>query len=173
MKIINIIGWSGSGKTTLVLKLINELKNRNKSISTMKHAHHDFEIDKPGKDSYKHRSAGAREVLISSSKRWALISENNLNSDINLQYLISRIKPVDVLIIEGWKYSNLKKIEVYRPELGKPRITNNSDNVVAIATNSENILISEKIPIFNLNDVNSICDFILKLEENIFNGSVN
>jgi len=166
MKIINIVGWSGSGKTTLVIKLINEIKNRKKSISTMKHAHHDFDIDQPGKDSYKHREAGAEEVLISSGKRWALMSENNIGSESNLIYLISKMKPVDVLIIEGWKYSNLKKIEVYRPEIGKPRITNINDNLVAIATNLMNLEVSEKIPIFNLNNTKEICDFILNLEEN-------
>ena len=166
MKIINIVGWSGSGKTTLVIKLINEIKNRNKSISTMKHAHHDFDIDKPGKDSYKHREAGAEEVLISSGKRWALMSENNEGTESNLVSLISKMKPVDVLIIEGWKYSNLKKIEVYRPEIGKPRITNINDNLVAIATNLMNLKISEKIPIFNLSNIEAICDFILNLEEN-------
>ena len=166
MKIINIVGWSGSGKTTLVIKLINEIKNRKKSISTMKHAHHDFDIDQPGKDSYKHREAGAEEVLISSGKRWALMSENNIGSESNLIYLITKMKPVDVLIIEGWKYSNLKKIEVYRPEIGKPRITNINDNLVAIATNLMNLEVSEKIPIFNLNNTKEICDFILNLEEN-------
>ena len=166
MKIINIVGWSGSGKTTLVIKLINEIKNRKKSISTMKHAHHDFDIDQPGKDSYKHREAGAEEVLISSGKRWALMSENNIGSESNLIYLISKMKPVDVLIIEGWKYSNLKKIEVYRPEIGKPRITNINDNLVAIATNLMNLEVSEKIPIFNLNNTKEICDFILNLEGN-------
>ena len=114
MKIINIVGWSGSGKTPLVIKLINEIKNRKKSISTMKHAHHDFDIDQPGKASYKHREAGAEEVLISSGKRWALMSENNIGSESNLIYLITKMKPVDVLIIAGWKYSNLKKIDVYR-----------------------------------------------------------
>ena len=165
MKIINIVGWSGSGKTTLVIKLINEIKNRKKSISTMKHAHHDFDIDQPGKDSYKHREAGAEEVLISSGKRWALMSENNIGSESNLIYLITKMKPVDVLIIEGWKYSNLKKIEVYRPEIGKPRITNINDNLVAIATNLMNLEVSEKIPIFNLNNTKEICDFILNLKE--------
>ena len=132
----------------------------------MKHAHHDFDIDQPGKDSYKHREAGAEEVLISSGKRWALMSENNIGSESNLIYLISKMKPVDVLIIEGWKYSNLKKIEVYRPEIGKPRITNINDNLVAIATNLMNLEVSEKIPIFNLNNTKEICDFILNLEEN-------
>ena len=131
----------------------------------MKHAHHDFDIDQPGKDSYKHREAGAEEVLISSGKRWALMSENNIGSESNLIYLITKMKPVDVLIIEGWKYSNLKKIEVYRPEIGKPRITNINDNLVAIATNLMNLEVSEKIPIFNLNNTKEICDFILNLKE--------
>ena len=166
MKIINIVGWSGSGKTTLVIKLINEMKKRKKSISTMKHAHHDFDIDKPGKDSFKHRIAGAREVLIASSKRWAIMSENDTVSEPDLNYLIRRMKSVDVLIIEGWKFSNLKKIEVYRPELGKPRITDKKDNVVALATNSTGVKISENIQIFDLNNIKEICDFILNLREN-------
>ena len=114
MRVFGIIGWSGGGKTTLIKSLIPKIVRRGLSISTLKHAHHEFDIDKPGKDSFEHRNSGAQEVLISSSKRWALIHENRGQAELSLNQLLSKISPVDLVLVEGFKNSQHSKIEVYR-----------------------------------------------------------
>ena len=160
MKIFGLAGWSGSGKTTLIVNLIPELVGRGLSVSTMKHAHHDFDIDQPGKDSYEHRNAGASEVMISASKRWALMHEVRSEGEPSVDELIARMTPVDLLIVEGFKWHAHSKIEIYRPTLGKPLLQNNDPNIIAVASdeNIENL----PVPVFDLNNIIGIADFIIK-----------
>jgi len=159
--ILGLAGWSGSGKTTLVSNLIPELRKINISVSSLKHAHEGFDVDKPGKDSYVHRQAGAKEVLISSNKRFALIHEYK-NKEISLNSLIKKLSPVDLILIEGWKKENIKKIEVYRKEINKPLLTNNDKNIIAIATNDKSININN-MTILDLNNYEQIAKFIYAL----------
>lgn len=159
--ILGLAGWNGSGKTTLVSNLIPELKKINISVSSLKHAHEGFDVDKPGKDSYVHRQAGAKEVLISSNKRFALIHEYK-NEEISLNSLIKKLSPVDLILIEGWKKENIKKIEVYRKEINKPLLTNNDKNIIAIATNDKSININN-MTILDLNNYEQIAKFIYAL----------
>jgi len=159
--ILGLAGWSGSGKTTLIKNLLPELKNNNISVSTIKHAHEGFDIDKPGKDSFIHREAGAQEVLISSSKRFALMA-NYINKESSLTELISKLTPVDLVLVEGWKKENIKKIEVYRKEVNKPLLALNDKNIIAIATNDKNININN-VMLLDINNYDSIAKFIKKL----------
>ena len=159
--ILGLAGWSGSGKTTLVSNLIPQLKKMNISVSSLKHAHEGFDVDKPGKDSYVHRQAGAKEVLISSNKRFALMHEYK-NEEISLNSLIKKLSPVDLILIEGWKKENIKKIEVYRKEINKPLLTNNDKNIIAIATNDKSININN-MTILDLNNYEQIAEFIYAL----------
>lgn len=160
MKIIGISGWSGNGKTTLLVRLIPALIARGFTVSTIKHAHHKFDIDTPGKDSYRHREAGAAEVLISSSTRWALMHENDDSVEARLDDLISKMAPVDILLVEGFKSEDFPKIEVWRPESGtEPRVT--SDNsIIAIATPDRSF--KTPVPVLDLNDENAIAEFIIQ-----------
>ena len=159
--ILGLAGWSGSGKTTLVSNLIPELKKINISVSSLKHAHEGFDVDKPVKDSYVHRQAGAKEVLISANKRFALMHEYK-NEEISLNSLIKKLSPVDLILIEGWKKENIKKIEVYRKEINKPLLTNNDKNIIAIATNDKSININN-MTILDLNNCEQIAKFIYAL----------
>ena len=159
--ILGLAGWSGSGKTTLIKNLLPELKNNNISVSTIKHAHEGFDIDKPGKDSFIHREAGAQEVLISSSKRFALMA-NYINKESSLTDLIAKLTPVDLVLVEGWKTENIKKIEVYRKEINKPLLALNDKNIIAIATNDKNININN-VMLLDINNYDSIAKFIKKL----------
>ena len=159
--ILGLAGWSGSGKTTLVSNLIPELKKNNVSVSTLKHAHEGFDIDTPGKDSYVHRESGAKEVLISSNKRFALMHEY-LNEEISLKSLIKKLSPVDLILVEGWKKENIKKIEIYRKEIKKPLLYNNDINIIAIATNDKSIKI-KNMTILDLNNYEKIAKFICNL----------
>ena len=159
--LLGLAGWSGSGKTTLVSNLIPELKKMNISVSTLKHAHEGFDIDKPGKDSYVHRESGAREVLISSNKRFALMHEYN-KDEISLNTLIKKLSPVDLILVEGWKKENIKKVEIYRKELNKPLLCTKDKNIIAVATNDKSIKIRNMI-ILDLNNYEKIAEFIYGL----------
>lgn len=159
--LLGLAGWSGSGKTTLVSNLIPELKKMNISVSTLKHAHEGFDIDKPGKDSYVHRESGAREVLISSNKRFALMHEYN-KDEISLNSLIKKLSPVDLILVEGWKKENIKKVEIYRKELNKPLLCTKDKNIIAVATNDKSIKIRNMI-ILDLNNYEKIAKFIYEL----------
>ena len=159
--ILGLAGWSGSGKTTLIKNLLPKLKKINISVSTIKHAHEGFDIDKPGKDSFIHRESGAQEVLISSSKRFALMS-NYKNTESSLRELIAKLTPVDLVLVEGWKKENIKKIEVYRKEINKPLLALNDKNIIAIATNDKNININN-VMLLDINNYDSIAKFIKKL----------
>jgi molybdopterin-guanine dinucleotide biosynthesis protein B len=134
MRVIGLAGWSGSGKTTLIVKLIPALIARGLSVSTLKHAHHSLEIDKPGKDSYLHREAGAREVLVASANRWALLHELRDEDEPRLADLLARLSDADLIIVEGFKREAHAKIEVYRRDLGKPLLFPDDSNIVALAS---------------------------------------
>lgn len=136
MRIIGLAGWSGAGKTTLIARLIPVLAGRGLRVSTIKHAHHRFDIDHPGKDSYAHRMAGATEVLVSSASRFALVHELRDEAEWDLPDLLGKLAPVDLVLIEGFKRDPHPKIEVFRAANGKPPLHGEDPHIVAIATDS-------------------------------------
>lgn len=159
MKVFGIAGYSGSGKTTLLEKLIPQITARGLKVSVIKHAHHGFDIDRPGKDSYRHREAGASEVLLSCNDRWALMHERREEGEVTLEELISHLSPCDLVLIEGFKQEPVPKLEVYRPENGKPPLFPERSDIVAVATDAE---IATSLPKISLNDIGAIADFIIK-----------
>ena len=160
MKILGLVGWSGSGKTTLLVKLLPELIGRGYKVSTMKHSHHSFDIDRKGKDSYEHRLAGASEVLIASSKRWALMHELRGGSEPNLDELIKHMSAVDLLLIEGFKTHKHDKLEIYRESTGLPLRCTEDEDIVAVAC--DGILEGLHVPVIDLNETPAIVDFIVE-----------
>ncbi|MGB4913703.1 MAG: molybdopterin-guanine dinucleotide biosynthesis protein B [Candidatus Dechloromonas phosphoritropha] len=158
MKVFGIAGYSGSGKTTLLEKLIPQFTARGLSVSVIKHAHHGFDIDRPGKDSYRHREAGASEVLLSCNDRWALMHERRAESDVSLDELLARLAPCDLVLIEGFKQEPIPKLEVYRPENGKPPLFPERRDIVAVATDAE---IATSLPRLALDDVAAIAGFVM------------
>ena len=160
MKVFGLAGWSGSGKTTLMVRLLPELTGRGLTVSTMKHAHHTFEIDRPGKDSYAHRAAGAREVLVTSARRWALMHELDGAPEPTMDELIGRMAPVDLLLVEGFKAHAYDKLEVYRRAVGKPLLCLDDPHVVAVA--SDGPLGEAPVPVLDLDDVGAVADFIVR-----------
>ncbi len=159
MKRFGIAGWSGSGKTTLVRRLVPELIGRGFTVSTVKHAHHDFDIDRPGKDSYEHRAAGAHEVMVASSVRWALMHECRGEAEASLADLVGRMATVDLILIEGFKSERYDKIEVHRPSLGNKLLCTNDAGVVALASDAP--VEGTGLAVFDLDDVATIADFII------------
>ncbi len=159
MKILGLGGWSGAGKTTLMAKLIPELVRRGITVSTMKHAHHGFDVDQPGKDSFVHRAAGATEVLIGSEKRWALMHELRAEAEPSAVELAQHMTPVDLLLIEGFKREPHDKLEIYRAENGKPLLADQDPSYVAILTDAA--VADARVPVIDLNDVRAIADFIV------------
>lgn len=158
MKTIAIAGYSGSGKTTLIEKVIPCLVMEGVRVSLIKHAHHEFDIDQPGKDSYRHREAGATEVLLTSSTRWALMHELRNEEEPSLEEQLKRFSPCDLVIVEGWKYHAMPKIEVHRKLAGKPLLFPTDPTVVAIATDES--LATDK-PQFSLDDGEGVAWFII------------
>jgi molybdopterin-guanine dinucleotide biosynthesis protein B len=159
MKRFGIADWSGSGKTTRVRKLVPELIRRGITVSTVKHAHHDFDVDRPGKDSYEHRAAGAKEVMVASSVRWALMHEGRGEAEPTLDELVARMAPVDLILIEGFKSEDYEKLEVHRPSLGKTLLCLEDSAVVALA--SDETIDGAKLPVLALDDVAKIAEFII------------
>ena len=157
--ILGMIGWSGSGKTSLLAKLIPALIDRGLSVSTMKHTHHDFDMDQPGKDSYRHREAGASEVLLTSQKRWALLHELRDEPEPDMATLIAQMAPVDVLLIEGFKAHDYPKIEVNRPSRGKKLLCQTDKNIIALASDAP--VDGVDIPVLDLNTTQEIAEFIV------------
>jgi len=166
MKIMGLAGWSGSGKTTLACKLIPELIRRGVTVSTIKHAHHTFDIDKPGKDSYEHRAAGASQVMVSSAHRWALMTEHRGAPEPVLKDLIAEMAPVDLLLVEGFKKDSHRKLEIYRASVGKPMLCRDDPAIVGVASDED--LPSVSLPVIDLNDVAAIADFVLAQAEDGF-----
>lgn len=159
MKIIGLAGWSGAGKTTLVAKLLPLLIARGLSVSTIKHAHHAFDVDTPGKDSYIHRQAGAREVLVASATRFALMAEHRGTPEPELPALLARLAPVDLVVVEGFKRHPHPKIEVFRAALGKPMLWPEDATIVAVASDQPVPLCDRAV--IGLDDVAAIADCIV------------
>ena len=160
-RIIGIAGWSGSGKTTLLAKLIPALVARGVRVSTIKHAHHAFDVDQPGKDSWLHRHAGATEVLVSSSNRFALMHELRGAPEPTLDALLARLAPVDLVIVEGFKREPIPKIEVHRPAVGKPLLHPDDPAIIAVA--SPEPVERVTLPWLPLDEPERIADFIMSL----------
>jgi len=160
MRIIGLAGWSGSGKTTLITKLIPRLIARGVTVSTLKHAHHGFDLDQPGKDSFFHRAAGATEVIISSAKRWAILHELREEPEWDLASLVVKMSPVDLVLVEGFKRDAFPKLEIHRAANGKPLLHPDDPHIAAIACDSPQP--AAKVPLIDLNDVEAIADFLLK-----------
>jgi len=159
MKIFGLVGWSGSGKTTLMKKVLPECINRGLRVSTMKHTHHKVDIDQPGKDSYEHRRAGAHEVMLASSARWSLMHELRDEPEPDLNTLVQFMTPVDLLLVEGFKFQRHGKLEIYRASLGHDLLCLQDEHVVAVA--SDDVLPNVSVPVFKLDDVSGIVDFII------------
>ena len=159
MRIFGFAGWSGSGKTTLIEQLIPRFVQRGLRVSLIKHAHHTFDVDQPGKDSYRHRQAGAAEILVTSSRRWVLMHELRGAHEPSFEDQVKRISPVDLLLVEGFKHAPIPKLEVWRKETGEPLLHPNDPHIVAVASDAK---IETKLPVLELNDVEAICRFILK-----------
>ena len=163
MRVIGLAGWSGAGKTTLLTRLIPEIGRRGLSVSTLKHAHHAFDLDTPGKDSHAHRQAGAREVLISSARRWALMHELREEKEASLSELLGRLSPVDLIIIEGFKREPHAKVEVYRHGNGKPPLHPEDKSIVAVA--SDHDFPEAGRPVVGLDDIAAIAELALASAE--------
>jgi molybdopterin-guanine dinucleotide biosynthesis protein B len=159
MRIFGLAGWSGSGKTTLVARLLPELASRGVTVSTLKHAHHSFDVDQPGKDSWAHRQAGAREVMVSSANRWALMHEHRGAPEATLEELARHMSPVDLLLVEGFKHHPHPKLEVHRPSLGKTLLCLEDPFIVAVASDAE--LVGLPVPFIALDDTAAIADLML------------
>ena len=161
MKVFGFAGWSGSGKTTLIEQLIPRLAMRAGKVSLVKHAHHAFDIDHPGKDSYRHREAGASEVLVSSARRYAITHELRGDAELTLQEAIDRLSACDLVLVEGFKRERIPKLEVWRPAVGKPLLHPVDDAIVGIATDTPDALPGTRLPIFGLQDIDEIATFVV------------
>ena len=159
MRIIGLAGWSGSGKTTLLARVIPVLIARGIRVSTVKHAHHGFDVDVPGKDSHTHRVAGATEVFVSSARRWAQIHELRDEEEPSLGDILARLTPVDLVVVEGYKRHPHPKLEIHRAEVGKPLLQPDDDWIVAVA--SDGPLPDARVPVLDLDDAEKIADVLL------------
>lgn len=159
MQAFGFAGYSGSGKTTLIEQLIPRFVLRGMRVSLIKHAHHEFDIDRPGKDSYRHRAAGAAEVLITCGQRWALMHELRGAPEPPLEEQLQRLSPCDLILVEGYKHSAIPKIEVHRPSLGRPLLHPQDPNIVAIATDTP---IAVSIRALDLNDPDAVAGFVVE-----------
>ena len=157
MKIFGVTGWKNSGKTGLMERLITEFTARGLSVSSIKHAHHSFDIDHPGRDSYRHRDAGARQVLLASRNRWALMHELRDEDEPSLGDLLKQLSPVDLVLIEGYKRDRHPKIEAHRKETGQPLIAPEDETIVAVASDTS---VSVDRPVLDLNYTAAIANFI-------------
>ena len=159
MRVIGLAGWSGAGKTTLLARLIPALTRRGLRVSTVKHAHHGFDVDQPGKDSFRHREAGATEVLVGSARRWALMHELRGAEEPSLAELLRRMSPVDLVLVEGFKRGPHRKIEVFRQALGKPMLHLDDRSIVALAADP---VLKAAIPVASLNDAVAVAALVME-----------
>jgi len=159
MKVLGIVGWSGSGKTTLLTQLIPLLVSRGLRIATLKHAHHHFDVDQPGKDSYEHRKAGASEVIVSSARRWVQMHEVGDGAEATLAEHLQRLSPCDLVLIEGYKTERHPKLEVFRESVGKSALHPTDERIVAVA--SDKPLPGVAIPQVDLNDIPAVADLVI------------
>lgn len=158
MRVYGVVGWKNAGKTGLMERLVGEITARGFSVSTVKHAHHVFDVDQKGKDSYRHRTAGATEVLLASRKRFALMHELREEDEPALEYLLAKLAPVDLVLIEGYKRDSHAKVEAFRAETGNPLIATDDETIKAVASDTR---LEIDRPVFDLNDTTAIADFIL------------
>jgi molybdopterin-guanine dinucleotide biosynthesis adapter protein len=159
MKVIGIVGWKNNGKTTLVVRLVEHLVARGYRVSTVKHAHHEVDLDRPGKDTHRHREAGAAEVMLATSRRWALVHELRGEEEPPLDALLARMTAVDLVVVEGFKRFPHPKVEVHRRERGTPLIAREDPTVVAVA--SDEALPDLPVPVLDLDDVAGIAALVL------------
>lgn len=161
VKIFGFAGWSGSGKTTLIEQLIPRLAARAGRVSLVKHAHHAFDVDHPGKDSFRHREAGCTEVLVSSARRYALMHELRGERELTLEEALARLSPCDLVLVEGYKTQPIPKLEIWRPAVGKPRLHPIDPAILAVATDAPEALAGIALPVFALDDLDEIATFVL------------
>ena len=159
MKIFGFAGWSGSGKTTLIEKLIPRFVQRGLRVSLIKHAHHTFDVDTPGKDSHRHREAGATEVLVTSSRRWVLMHELRGAQEPSFDEQVRHISPCDLLLVEGFKFAPIPKLEVWRKQTGEALLHPNDPHIVAVAADAG---VETRLPVLDLNADGAIADFIVR-----------
>ncbi len=159
MRIIGLAGWSGSGKTTLITRLVPCLTKRGLRVSTLKHAHHGFDLDQPGKDSFMHREAGACEVVVSSARRFAILHELRDEPEWTLAPLVRKMSPVDLVLVEGYKRDAFPKLEIHRAANGKPLIQPSDLHIVAIA--SDVALPDARVPVIALDDIEGVADLVM------------
>ena len=159
MRLYGVTGWKNAGKTGLMERLVTEISSRGFSVSTPKHAHHSFDVDQPGRDSHRHRVAGATEVLLSSGTRWALMHELRGRDEPPLEMLLEKLAPVDLVLVEGYKRDRHPKIEAWRAETSNPLISPDDPTIRAVA--SDVVLPDLKVPRFHLDDTAAIADFVL------------
>ena len=162
-RVLGIAGWSGSGKTTLITKLIPLLAGRGVRVATLKHAHHAFDVDQPGKDSYEHRKAGACEVIVSSARRWVQMHEVGDGPEATLAQLLARLSPCDLVLVEGFKTGQHPKMEVFRGAVGKTPLHPEDPRIIAIA--SDQAFPGAGIPRVDINDVEAIAEMVLARAE--------
>ena len=158
-RVFGFAGWSGSGKTTLIESIIPRLTARGLRVALVKHAHHEFDIDQPGKDSWRHRHAGCTEVLVSSRLRWALMHELRGARELTLGDVLDRLSPCDLVLVEGYKAAPIPKLEVWRPTVGKPTLHPSDPHIVGIATDLPETVQAD-LPIFALSDHDGIATFV-------------
>jgi molybdopterin-guanine dinucleotide biosynthesis protein B len=159
VKTFGFAGWSGSGKTTLIEKLLPLFVKRGLRVSLIKHAHHSFDVDHPGKDSYRHRQAGASEVLVTSSRRWVLMHELRGAKEPAFEDQVKHLSPCDLLIVEGYKFAPIPKLEVWRAETGEALLHPNDPHIVAVASD---VKVETRLPVLDLNDAAAIAAFIVQ-----------
>lgn len=160
MRVLGIAGWSGSGKTTLITRLLPAFTATGLHVATLKHAHHSFDVDVAGKDSYEHRKAGAGEVLVSSARRWVQMHEVGSGREATLGELLRRVSPCDLVLVEGYKSARHPKLEVYRQALGTPALYLQDPAILGVA--SDQPLPEAPLPVVDLNDTAQVAGFILK-----------
>ncbi len=160
MQVFGFAGWSGSGKTTLIERLVPRLVAQGMTVSLIKHAHHEFDVDQPGKDSYRHRQAGCNEVLVTSAVRWALMHELRGGKELTLADALRKLSPCDLALVEGFKAAAIPKLEVYRASVGKPLLHRGDDHIVAIASDAP---VETTLPVFEIENIPAIANFILKM----------
>jgi molybdopterin-guanine dinucleotide biosynthesis adapter protein len=160
MRVFGFAGWSGSGKTTLIEQVIPRLIARGRTVSLIKHAHHAFDVDQPGKDSYRHRMAGCSEVLVTSGVRWVLLHELRGEAELTLPQALARLSPCDLALIEGYKSYPIPKLEIWRESVGKPLLHPRDSHIVAIATDNPQSFADGPIPAFALDALDEIATFI-------------
>ena len=158
-RVFGFAGFSGSGKTTLIEQLIPRLVEAGLRVSLIKHAHHAFDIDKPGKDSYRHREAGCTEVLVTSDRRWVMMHELRNEAEPSLEEQVARFAPCDLVLVEGFKRASIPKLEIHRPSHGRPLLHPEDPNIVAVACDAP---VQTSLPVLDINDPAAIAEFIMR-----------